>query len=82
MKTKDLSLIAVVAIFSSMTSILLTKFLITTEENRTQTAEVVEPIVTDFIRPPAEYFNKDSINPTRIIEIGPNTDSKPFDGDE
>lgn len=82
MKSKDFTLIAVVAIFSTVASILLTKVVISTEENRSQTVEVVEPITTEFTRPPTDYFNADSINPTRIIEIGPNLDSKPFDGDE
>lgn len=80
MKQKDIALFLVVAIFSAVFSVLLSNFLITPAESKKQTAEVVGAISAEFQTPTADnkYFNKDSINPTKLIQIGDSTTPVPF----
>ncbi len=83
MKQKDIALFGVVAIISAVFSVLLSGVLITPPKNKKQKAEVVSVISKDFPTPAAndKFFNKNSINPTKQIQIGdnPNND-KPFNG--
>lgn len=80
MKQKDIALFAVVGIFSAIISVLLSNFLITPASNKQQKAEIVEAITSDFPTPASDspYFNKDSINPTQLIQIGDSPNDKPF----
>ena len=83
MKQKDIALFGVVAIISAVFSVLLSGILITPPKDKKQKAEVVSVISKDFPTPAAndKFFNKNSINPTKQIQIGenPNND-KPFNG--
>lgn len=78
MKSKDIGLIAIIAIFSAVISIIASNFLIPSSD-KSQTVEVVGPISSEFQRPPKEYFNQDSINPTQEIKIGEDENSNPFE---
>jgi hypothetical protein len=78
MKRKDIALIAVVAIFAAIVSLLLTQTIFVAKKDRELTAEIVDPITSEFSLPSNTYFNKDSINPTQIIRIGDGTSSNPF----
>lgn len=80
MKQKDYVLIAATAIFSGVMSIIISGIFISPSSERSQTAEVVEPISDEFRQPPQQYFNKDSVNPTKLIEISPTTpgEGSPF----
>lgn len=83
MKQKDIALYAVVAIVSAVVSVLASNLLITPAGNKQQQAEVVEPITADFSVPASDnkYFNKDAINPTKLIQIGDNPgNGTPFNG--
>lgn len=77
MKTKDIGLIAVIAIISGALSIVASNFLIPSADKE-QKVETVGAINSEFQRPPKEYFNQDSVNPTREITIGEDPNSKPF----
>jgi hypothetical protein len=79
MKSKDIGLIAVIAIISGGISILLSNMFIASPENRRISVDVVSPISPDFQNPPTEYFNAESINPTRLIQISEDPNSKPFE---
>ena len=83
MKQKDIALFGVVAIVSAVFSILLSSILITPPKDKNQKAEVITVISKDFPTPGPndKFFNKNSINPTKQIQIGdnPNND-KPFNG--
>ena len=79
MKQKDITLIIVAGFLSAVLSIIFSNLFITSSSNRDQTAEVVEPVSSEFIRPPSAYFNSESINPTQLIEISPDAAGNPFD---
>jgi hypothetical protein len=79
MKSRDIGVLVFVAVVSGILSILLSGLLIPSSE-RKQTVEVVEPITAEFSRPPKQYFNENSINPTQEIRIGQDEGSTPFSG--
>jgi len=78
MKNKDIFTIVVVAIFSAVFSVIISNLLINNEDNRSETVEVIPAISSSFERPPEEYFNSESINPTQTIQIGEENASQPF----
>lgn len=69
LKTKDLSLVAVVIIITTVLALIVANTLFKTSKVATR-VEVVEPITDDFPLPDEAYFNKNSLNPTQIITIG------------
>lgn len=79
MKQKDFAMVAVVAIVSGVLSIILSGMFLTPSDDRKQSVEVIQPLSADFERPSKDYFNKDSINPTKTIEIGDDSNEKPFE---
>ncbi len=78
MKQKDIILISVVIIISAFASILISNSLISSPKHRSAKVEVVDSITSDFAKPDPKYFNKDSINPTKLIQIGENPNPSPF----
>lgn len=78
MKQKDIALIIVVAFVSAVLSMLLSNMLLSGPKNRQMTAEVVNPISDKFEEPNKKYFNENSVNPTKLIRIGDNTNNNPF----
>ncbi len=78
MKQKDLLLIIVIAFIGAIASLFISKLLFVTPKNRAQQVEVVQPITADFPYPSKAYFNSSSIDPTKVITIGQNTNSNPF----
>ncbi|MCA9329207.1 hypothetical protein KDA11_01045 [Candidatus Saccharibacteria bacterium] len=82
MKQKDIALFLVVGIFSAIVSVFVSNLLITPSESKKQQAEVVSPISSDFTIPSADnkYINKDSVNPTKLIQIGDGGNTTPFNG--
>lgn len=78
MKSKDIFLLIVIGIFSAVISIIVSNLFINTDTNRSQNVEVVSPISADLERPPKEYYNGDSINPTQTIQIGDDSSTQPF----
>ena len=79
MKRKDILLIIVVALLAGVISFIVSGVFITSEEDRQQTVETVNALPSQFERPPVDYFNQDSVNPTRTIEIGEDANNQPFD---
>jgi hypothetical protein len=77
MKSKDIGLLAVIAIISGAIAVFVSGWIVP-KESKTQSVEVIEPISANFDRPPEAYFNPDSVNPTREIQIGQDPDSNPF----
>jgi len=78
MKQKDLFLIIVVVIASGIISFLLSSILITTPKNRKAQVEVVNAITSQFNQPDKKYFNDQSVNLTKLIQIGDNQNPQPF----
>jgi ABC-type maltose transport system permease subunit len=80
MKQKDIAVIIVVVFVSGVLSFFLSRLLFTSPKNRQQKVEVVNVITSDFPTPDAQYFNKDSVNPTTLIQIGDSNNPNPFNG--
>lgn len=82
MKQKDIGLFVAVALFSGIFSVIISNLLITPNKIKKQQAEKVAPISADFSVPTSDskYFNKDSINPTKLIQIGDGSNASPFNG--
>jgi hypothetical protein len=80
MKQKDLALILVIIIVSGMISFFAGRLLFAAPEDRQVKAEVVDAITSDFSQPSSKYFNERSINPTKLISIGDNSNVTPFNG--
>lgn len=78
MKQNDIGLIVVIVIASAVLSTVLSKMLISTPKNRTAKVTIVEKIDSEFPTPDNKYFNGKSIDPTRLIRVGDNTNPKPF----
>jgi hypothetical protein len=78
MKQKDIALLIGVAGASMIVSILLSRLILVTPKNRQQQVEVVQVINSDFPTPDSNYFNEESVNPTKLIQIGDTTNQEPF----
>lgn len=78
MKKKDLGVIAVVVIVSAVVSYFLSSAFISSADDRKQSVEIVEPIVSEFVETDDRYFNQTSVNPTQTIIISPETNPNPF----
>lgn len=78
MKQKDLTLIIVTVFVSAVFAFLLSGWLLSSPQNRQQTAEVVDVITPEFMSPPPEYFNSSAVNPTQLIQIGGSSNPNPF----
>lgn len=83
MKQKNIATIVVVAIISAVFSIVLSGKLFDSPKDRSTEVEVVQKITPDFPTPSNDprfkkYYNDQSINPTKLIQIGDNTNKNPF----
>lgn len=78
MKQKDILLIAIVVLVSGTASFIVSKFLFSVPKNRQTKVEVMQPISSNFPQPDPRYFNANSIDPTKNITIGDNSNSQPF----
>jgi flagellar basal body-associated protein FliL len=78
MKQKDLVLILVMVFIGAVVAFVVSRWVFATPQNRQQTAEKVDVITPDFSEPPPKYFNADSVNPTKQIEIGNTSNPNPF----
>ena len=78
MKKKDLAIIIASVVVATIFSYLICSKFITTSSTRQQKVEVVKPISSDFKLPDQAIFNAGAVNPTKVIQIGPNTNNQPF----
>jgi hypothetical protein len=78
MKRNDLMIIIVVVIVSGTLSFVLCNQLIVPKKAKSLSAEVVTPITDQFELPDKTVFNDDAINPTKLIQIAPNSNGQPF----
>ncbi len=81
MKRKDLTLIIVVVVVSTVFALVLSSAVIGSPAKNPQEAEIVDVITTDFPNPDKRYFNDQAIDPTQVITIGTNENPDPFSGD-
>lgn len=78
MKSKDLTLLIVVAVAAGIIALLLSNLFLTTPDNLKTNVEVVQEITAEFPLPSEKYFNERSENPTRLIQISENQTTNPF----
>lgn len=82
MKQKDIALFIIIGVISAIISVVASNFFFTPDNVKQQKAEKVDTISAEFTIPTADnkYFNKDSINPTKLIQIGDDANNTPFNG--
>ena len=78
MKQKDILTIAALVLVSAFVSVVLSKVFITSPKNRSQQVEVVDKITSNFPAPSNKYFNDNSVDPTKLIQIGDSPNPQPF----
>lgn len=77
MKQKDIVLIAIVIVFAGIASLVISNIFFS-PDNKSLSAEVVDPITSEFQEPDEKVFNNKAINPTQLIEIGDSKNTQPF----
>jgi len=80
MKQKDVALIIVIAAISAGLSFAVSQFVFSSAQPGQQKAAVVDTITTDFAAPDPKFFNAQSINPAKQIEVSPSNNPNPFNG--
>ena len=80
MKQKDLALIIFIAAISGAVSFAASHFLFVNAKAHRQTAAVVQGITTQFVTPDPKFFNGQSIDPAKLIEVGNSNNTNPFSG--
>lgn len=78
MKQNDIAMIVVVIAFSGIFAFILTSFVILPKAEKDLKVKKVSEINSAFQQPDPNFFNKDSINPTKLITIGDKDNKKPF----
>lgn len=78
MKQKDIAILIAVAFLSAVTSLLLSNMFFSSSEDRSQKVEQIDVITAEFPTPNSRYFNSESINPLKLVEIGSNNNQNPF----
>ena len=78
MKQKDIALIIVIAAISASLSFALSHFLFSGDQSRQEKVAVVDSITTDFTTPDPKFFNPQSIDPAKLIEVGNGNNANPF----
>lgn len=80
MKQKDIALLIVIAAISGIVSYVVSTKIFVTPANRQQKVETVDAISPTFQVPNDRYFNSQSVDPTRLVELGANNNQNPFKG--
>ncbi len=78
MKQKDLITVIASVVVAGIFSFVICSQFITSSASKNQKVEVVQPISAEFNLPDKKIFNTEAINPTKLIEIAPNTNNLPF----
>ena len=78
MKQKDITLVLVCVFIAGILSYFICSQFIGGSIKANKNVEVVTPISAEFTLPDKAIFNTEAIDPTQVIEIGPNSNSQPF----
>ena len=78
MKQKDLITIVASVVVAGIFSFIICSQFINSSADHNQKYEIVQPISAEFNLPDKKIFNTEAINPTKLIEIAPNTNNQPF----
>jgi hypothetical protein len=80
MKQKDIALIIIIAAISGMLSFGISQLVFGGASAGSQSVAVVDKITTEFQTPDPKFFNAQSINPAKLIEVGSGNNTNPFSG--
>jgi hypothetical protein len=80
MKQKDIALIIIISFVSGVVSFVTSNFLFVSQSNRQQSVVVVDAISTTFMMPDTKFFNAESVNPAKSIQVGTSNNTNPFNG--
>lgn len=80
MKKNDIAVIVLIVSISLVTSFFVIKAVLGEPKKANVKVEVVDPIAADIVQPSSTIFNKNSINPTVVIQIGNPANKQPFVG--
>jgi hypothetical protein len=78
MKQKDYALIIIIVFISGLLSFFISGKIFVTPGNRQQKVQTIDIIDSNFEKPSEKYFNKDSIDPAQLVQIGANDNQNPF----
>ena len=78
MKQKDIALIILIAGISGGISFAVSHFIFAAPQNRQQSVAVVDVITTSFTTPDTKFFNSQSVDPAKLIEVGSVNNPNPF----
>lgn len=81
MKQKDIVIIIAALAGGILLALLAGKYLSHSASQDTQ-VDVVPVIRTDFPTPSTTYFNSQAIDPTQLVNIGPNNSQQPFNSNQ
>ena len=70
--------LAIPAFVAAVISFLISGKLFSSSGDHAQQVETVDVITAEFITPDKKYFNKESVNPSALVEIGNNNNPNPF----
>jgi hypothetical protein len=79
-KQKDIILIGFIVILSAIVALFVSRTLFASPKDRQQQVVVVQTIDPNFPTPSTTYFNAQAVDPTQLIQIGPNNTTNPFNG--
>ncbi len=77
MKQQDIAIVIVVVFCAAVISFFAASKVFSSS-NKKQSAETVGAITKEFVIPDNSVLNSEAVNPTRRIEIAPNTNDQPF----
>jgi len=78
MKNRDLAIIIVVAFLSALVSFGISKLIFSGQKSHSLKAPKVDQITADFKAPDGKYFNRLSLDITKVIVIGDSTNPNPL----
>lgn len=78
MKQKDIAVMIVIVFIAGVLSFVIANVFVQPPSKKPQKVEVVEKISSDFKTPDNKYFNQQSVNPTKLIQIGDSSNQNPF----
>ena len=78
MKQKDILTIVVIVIISGVLSLVISNSIFVKPKDRKTEVEIVAPITSSFQELDKKYYNPQAFDPTKIITIGQNDNSDPF----
>lgn len=78
MKQQDIAILIVALAVGGIVSFFISQSIFLSSSSKRQSAQKVEQINPEFTRPDNSVFNGQAINPTKLIEIGDQSNSTPF----